>query len=94
MQEFVGLLSTSRLKAKEGLRDWRNSAPRKALDFSGCKSRPGTGSLHPAGRSLSQETHPTRGPSSERNRPVFNNDSQDDFWNLPHIVQKECENAK
>jgi hypothetical protein len=27
--------------------DWRNSAPSKALDFSGCNSRPGTGSLHP-----------------------------------------------
>jgi hypothetical protein len=26
---------------------WRNSAPWKALDFSGCNSRPGTGSLHP-----------------------------------------------
>jgi hypothetical protein len=26
---------------------WRNSAPRKALDFTGCNSRPGTGSLHP-----------------------------------------------
>src|ERR1700730_463796 len=25
----------------------RNSAPGKALDFSGCNSRPGTGSLHP-----------------------------------------------
>jgi hypothetical protein len=27
--------------------NWRNSAPRKALDYSGCNSRPGTGSLHP-----------------------------------------------
>ena len=26
---------------------WRNSSPCKALDFSGCNSRPGTGSLHP-----------------------------------------------
>jgi len=26
---------------------WRNSAPRKALAFSGCNSRPETGSLHP-----------------------------------------------
>jgi hypothetical protein len=26
---------------------WRNSVPRKALDFSACNSRPQTGSLHP-----------------------------------------------
>jgi hypothetical protein len=47
----------------------RNSAPRKALDFSGCKLRPQTGSFHPkaieVGSFSSNEEHRPRRTQAE-----------------------------
>ena len=38
----------------------------KALDFSGCKSRPGTGSLHPVAIEAAAEATKLSEPSMER----------------------------